>query len=179
MTQRNNRFRGRPARRRGRTGRNVWVNTNVNSTLAPDAVQILDLLTPAADFMTFDTTVVSVIVVNLHYSFASLGPDHNVHIACGLLTAIDTMDANDAPIPLEDNIGPPWMGLLMKSERVSGVASQNIPLTPNSEALRFQAKRRFRENNSTVWLVMQSSNAGIADSGITLDGIIRVLIHIP
>ena len=175
MTNRNR----RPARtaRRGRTGRNVWINENINAVVQPNNIQILDLITQAGDFMTYDTTITEVIVTDLHWSFTSIAPSGLRQMRCALIVAPKLMDAADFQVPFGDHIGSPWMGMWGNHLKLSGVDVFNIPLTPIG-GLRFHAKRRFRENDSTLWLIFQNVSAG-TDTDNLLSGMTRTLVHIP
>ncbi len=51
-------------------------------------------------------------------------------------------------------------------------------MVSGGNGMRFKAKRRFRENNSTLFLLHQNVIAG-SDTSVTLDGMVRTLIHIP
>jgi len=173
MTNRNRR-RFTPRRR---TGRDVWVNHDLNEIPVPNTVQIKNLLLPAPDFMTFDTTVNTIIVEDIHWGFDSLAPAGLRRLALGFVVLRTGTGPGGAPAPLTDGVGPPWMGMLHASENLSGVAPQNISVI-KGDPIRFKAKRRFRENESSVFLVYQTISPG-ADTNQTLSGVIRILIHIP
>ena len=174
MTNRNRRTSRGPRRR---PGRNVWVNENINTIVTPNNIQILDLLSFAQDFMTYDTTINEVIITDLHWSFTTTDPAGLRQMRCGLIVAPKGMDANDFQVPFGDHIGTPWMGMWGNHLRMSGVQNGNISLAP-AEGLRFHSKRRFRENDSTLWLVYQSVVSGV-DGDNLLSGMSRTLIHIP
>jgi len=177
MTTRN---RGRPrARQSRRQGRNVWVNNNVNSVLGISSISILDLLLPAEEFMKFDTTVVSIVVTGLNLAWDAIDDagTGNRHIAVGFFRGLRTLDAADAPLLLVDSIGAPWMGTLWASTSLTGVQRANLNLTP-SGPVQFKAKRRFAENDSTIWMAIQNFSS-INDLNIELSGLIRTLIYIP
>ena len=171
------RSRGSRGRSRGRTGRNVWVNENINEIVVINGIQIRDILGSAEQFMTFDTTVQEVIVTDLHYSFVSVAPAGVRNFRCALIVGSKLLDAADFQVLFADSLGPAWMGVWGNHVSVTGVDVQNLPLTPR-EGLRFHSKRRFRENNDTVWFVFQNV-APATDTTPLLSGMFRTLIHIP
>jgi len=174
-TQRRRGFRG--GSRRRRTGRDVWVNHDLNEIPLVNGIGNKDLLIPAPDFMTFDTTINSVILEDIHFSYDSLAPAGLRRFAIGLVVLKENLGSANMPVILQDGVGPPWLGMLHAAGNISGVAPQNINLTPNGPVI-FKAKRRFRENDSTLYLVFQSVSPA-ADTAPLLSGIIRILIHIP
>ncbi len=176
MTQRR-RTRGFRGTRR-RTGRNVWVNNDVNAAPVNGVVGAVDLLVGALDFMRFDSTVQTIVIPNLNLAFDSLAPSGNRRIAINFQVGRDTLDPADFESPFLDNVGPPYMGVLSQTKRVSGVQVQNIPLIDPGKGISFDSKRRFRENNSTLWMVFMFLSVA-ADTSITLDGHVRTLLHIP
>jgi len=176
MTNRNRRSTG-SRRTRRRTGRNVWVNHDVNATPVVNSLSLLDIMQNAPDFMVFDTTVVSVIIESLNYSYVSIAPAGVRRISVGIMALHEGIDASDISPILVDGVGPPWMVLLENSHSISGLTVQNLSLTPTGP-IHIKAKRRFRENETTLFLVIQSNHIA-ADTVPALIGIIRTLIHIP
>ena len=176
MTQSRMNFRPR-GRPRGRPGRNVWVNENVNASLTLNTVLPINLLTSASDFMTFDTTIRSVIIPDLTFTGTTTAVFGKRQIRCALIVAPTNMDADDFEPLFADSIGPPWLGVFGRTVAFGTVAtvfSMDLALT----GLRFKAKRRFRENDSTLFMITQNLG-NPADTGFALDGMVRTLIHIP
>jgi len=174
MTQRNRRSRSRGRRR---SGRMVWVNHDLNLVLAPNTIQLQNLLVNAPDFMLFDSTIQTVIIEDLSFTFDSLAPAGLRRIAIGLIVAQELIDPDDLAAPLVDGTGPGWLGMLTTALNLSGVAPQNMSLTPHGPQ-RFNAKRRFRENDVTLHMQMQNVTPA-SDTNLKLSGIIRTLLHIP
>ncbi len=170
------RNRRRAPTRGKRTGRNVWVNTNVNSVFGINTTITVDLLLPADSFMEFDSTVQSIVIPGLTWSLSTNGVA-NYNCAVAFIAAPRAMDPDDFVSPLSDNIGPPWMGLLWASNRFSGIQAETLQLV-DIGGMRFKSKRRFRENNTTIWMVAQNVGDAGSDEG-TLDGLVRILLHIP
>ncbi len=176
MTNRNRRQARRPARRSSRL---VWVNENINSVLVDDSLIVIDLLTNAQNFMLFDTTIVSVIVEDLHYSFEMSMTESLVDLRVALIVAPSTMDGDDFQNVFADSIGPPWLGMLGGHERVPNGGTGNINLTP-AGPIKFKAKRRFRENNSTLFMIIQNVvGPGGATTDENFSGFVRTLLRIP
>ncbi len=178
MTTRNRRS-GRRSGTRRRTGRNVWVNQSLNFPLSGGGITAVNLLDSAADFMTFDTTIVAVIVTDLHVSYEILGSGGFVSVRVALQTAPSMMDSADFETLFINSIGPPWMWTRGRTSRNSIGDLVNLDFTP-TEGTRIKAKRRFRENDSTLFLVIQS----LLEAGTTIDnanmiGMFRTLLHIP
>ena len=178
MTNRNRRSFGRPGRRTsGRHARLVWVNENVNEIVVPNTKAARDLLTAAKDFMTFDTTIIETIVTDLTWSFDSIAPSGKRQMRLALQIAPSAMDSDDFSFLFADSVGSPWMGVFGETRNLSGVQTQNFEFTKNG-VLRFSSKRRFRENESTLFLIYQSLSPAV-DTSNTLDGMIRTLLRIP
>ncbi len=126
----------------------------------------------------FDSTILSIVIAGLTWSYDTVDPAGNRHISCVFLTGNDALDTNDFQVPLADSVGPAWMGTLWSSERNTGVQAQTQQLVP-PEGMRFKSKRRFRENNETLFMVVQSFAPHNNDTNLTLDGMVRTLIRIP
>ncbi len=47
----------------------MWANSTIATTLTVDAIQIIDLLAIADDFMLFDATILTVVITDLFVSF--------------------------------------------------------------------------------------------------------------
>jgi len=175
MTSRRRSTRSRGTRRR--TGRNVWVNHDVNTTPAVNSLGLLNIMQNAPDFMTFDTTVVSIVVVSLQYSYVSIAPAGIRRISVAFQAMHEGIDAADITPTLTDGVGPPYMGVLHASHSISGLTVQNLDLTPQGPVV-FKSKRRFRENETTLFMINQSVHVA-TDTTPALTGFIRTLLHIP
>ncbi len=177
MTTRNRRSTRRSSTRR-RTGRDVWVNFDVNQVLTLGNIASFDLLVGAAEFMVFDSTIQAVIIEHLDYSYVSVAPAGIRRIAVGFMTGLNTLDSIDFTGPLVDGVGPAWMGMLGASHSVSGLTVQNLTMTP-AGPITLKSKRRFRENDATLWMVTQNNHNIAIDTSLALTGLIRILLHIP
>ena len=162
---------------RSRTGRNVWVNVGFNIQIVQDTIASLGLLGPAGDFMTFDTTIVETIMTDLQLVGDKTGLG-NLETRWALQTAPSTMDSDDFEPMLTDSIGPPWMYVAGLTARITdGIAFTMNYGVPGG--IRAKAKRRFRENDATLFLVFQNAVAGGTALNMRLTGMSRTLIHIP
>ena len=176
MTNRNRRFRGRGSPRRNH--RLVWVNTNVNMLLTPLGKDVTNLLAPAVPFMLFDSTVLSIVIAGLTYSYDTVDPSGNRHLAVVFFVGSENLDTDDMTNPLTDNIGPGWMGTLWTSQRDVGIQSVTQQVVA-PEGKTFKSQRRFRENNQTLWMLTQNYAPHANDTAQNVDGMIRVLLRVP
>ena len=177
MTNRNTtRRRSQPARR---TGRNVWVNQSFNATLVIDGLAQVNLLTVAQDFMTFDTTVVQVVITVFNYAVLT-GPTVGTReIRYALILAPINMDASDHSTLFTDTIGPPYMYTGGDAFRTGAAGQLNLSLIlANGGPIVAKSKRRFRENDSSVFLLLDNESEA-DDTQLVVTGWARVLIHIP
>ena len=156
----------------------VWINENINSVIVQNSIQIINLLTAGREFMLFDTTIMSVIVTDLAFTGVSDATVGKRQIRCALLVAIDTIDSADMPALFSDTVGTPWLGVWGNTALVTASQAYTISLS-SIPAMRFAAKRRFRENNASLFLVVQNVIAGGGDTALALDGMIRTLVRIP
>ena len=161
-----------------RTGRNVWVNDNLSVTLSDNSLIAVPLLTDAVDFMTFDTTIVAVIINEMTMSGQKL-TSGRVTARAALMIAPDTMDSDDFQALITNSIGPPWMWVGSITERVADQAIFNFEFANSRFPVRVKAKRRFRENDSTLFLVFQNALENGSIISENLQGMVRTLIHIP
>jgi len=176
-----NRNRPPPRRRTGprRTGRNVWVNDLVSAALTVDAIALIDLLSTAADFMLFDTTIVR--IVQSHMAISGRHDNTNGVRAAAVAYFVGPalLDADDIDRIMVSSIGSPWMWHRMNSAVFGNTAAGDFTFLMNSDsALRIGAKRRFKENDSTLWLAVENQTAA-GDTNLRVDGFVRTLIHIP
>ncbi len=179
MTTRQRRS-GRRTGTRRRTGRRVWVNENINAIPVDNSIFSIDLLTSAAEFMTFDTTIVHVVITDLTFSFQVDDSGGLINSRFALIVAPSLMDVDDFQPLFADSIGPPWMYVkgLHTQAPVNSVIALNF--TASNGPIHVKAKRRFKENNSTLFMLFQN----IVEGGTTLSqehlsGMTRTLLHIP
>ncbi len=178
MTNRN-RPPARRSTRPGRTSRRVWVNTDVDLTLVVDTLQIVNLLTVAAEFMLFDSTILQVVVADLAMSFTPTASANVRRVRWALETGKDTLDSPDIESIIGLTIGPSWLYTSGGSVNISNAqVPQNIDLLRGQADIRVKAKRRFRENDSTLWLIIQN-NMSAGDASIKFTGMFRTLLLIP
>ncbi len=177
MTNRNRR--GRSGGPKRRSGRNVWVNNDFTSNPVGDALAIVNLLQGAESFMTFDTTIVEVVIPVMNYSVLTDATVANRGVRCALMVAQENLDASDMISLFTDSVGPPWLWTGGDEFRTGAAGQLNLSLViANGGTIRAKAKRRFRENDATLFLIVDNeSEAG--DSQQILRGFARILIHIP
>ena len=170
---------GRRGGTRRRTGRNVWVNEHIGVALPPNSFSFTELLTEAAEFMVFDTTVVHIVIPAFFIQATFLVSDGLVTTRYAIIKASKLADGDDFEQLFIDSIGPPWLGVFGGSITGDpGPHGLNIA-GGGAPVLHFKAKRRFTENNDTLWLLMQSANSGGATGTTTVEAMVRTLIHIP
>ena len=180
MTQRR---RSAPRAVRRRTSRKVWITTVVQNALqVVAATNVIDLMTIAPDFMTFDTTILRVEIpfLEMHFSIGTGLGFRGVY--WGLLVAPKTMDFDDFQNVGTTHIGPPYLhvgavGLEIPAGQPAGTI-QNLLLSDTRNPVQVKTKRRFRENDSTLWLIMRNVSVS-GDTDITAEGLFRILLNIP
>jgi len=170
---------GRRSGTRKRAGRNVWVNENINSIMTANSVLALNCLTDAKDFMTFDTTIVQIIIPDFSIQFLTLVSDSIVNWRGVFQTAPTLMETDKFQVPFADSVGAPWMGTMGGHAYANPGPHDIVIAGGGNPALRFQAKRRFRENDSTLVLMMQLVHSGGDIGSVRISGFIRTLLHIP
>ena len=165
---------------RRRTGRLVWVNKNIQQLLTDNGVSRIDLLDAAKDFMVFDTTIVSVLISELWYNISvEAAVVFNRRVRCVMQTAIKTIDTADFEPLFGDSIGPPYMWTGGNGELKSGGGFEpRMDIIPQGEPVFVKAKRRFKENDASLFLVAETKIAS-GDASVELNGYIRTLIYIP
>ena len=176
MTNRN-RPRARTTRRR--SGRNVWVNEVIApAAISPDTSTSISLLTSAKEFMTFDTTILRVVVTDFSFTLQKSGGNGIVTARYALQIAPTTTDTDDFASLFVSTIGAPWM----YTSGVTGFLADTLLTTftfPQGEDAPIKAKRRFRENDSTLFMIFANTvQTGSFTAGV-IRGMIRTLIHIP
>ncbi len=148
-------------------------------SLANNGIAIVNLLAGADNFMTFDTTIVETIIPVLNFSCTTNATDAIRGIRVALLVAPSTHDASDMTRLFTDSIGPPWMWFAGDELRTNAIGKLNLSLAFSSAgAIRAKSKRRFRENESTLFLVIDNQTES-GDTILFLSGFCRTLIHIP
>jgi len=155
----------------------VWVNKPlVAASIVGDTSVAISLLDPAKDFMTFDTTIERIVITDLTFTFLKTVATGVVTARFALQIAPTTMDTDDFESLFLDSIGPPWM----YTSGVTGNVNNGVSATFTFDSSRLlKAKRRFRENDSTLFLIFSNIVDGGFYSGGQLDGMIRTLIRIP
>ena len=168
------------ARPRVRTSRRVWVNEHVDLNLVVDTIQITDLLSAADQFMLFDATVLAVIAPTLTYTMSVAAVEERRSLRWALVVGKNTLDSDDVQTLFTDSIGAPWLYFGGFENRFAAVAAQfSVDFVAQNRApIRVKAKRRFVENDDTLWLVIQNnSNAG--DTNLNITGMFRTLLYVP
>ncbi len=162
-----------------RATRRVWVNSLVSKSLTIDSVDIVDLLTGAAEFMLFDSTILGVKIPWLSYSMEAAATNAVREIAFYLMTGKKTLDALDMTVPRASGVGPSMLYCGGGSACLAATAqSLTIDLTQGVDTIDIKAKRRFTENDETLWMVIENaSEAG--DTVLKLNGLVRTLLLVP
>ena len=164
-----------------RSGRNVWVNENINSVPVGNSLGIIDCLTAAQDFMTFDTTIQRIVIPAFNWAFLSDATVGMREIRFALEVGKATLDAADFTSLFSDNIGPPWMYTWGRSIKINGAAAVTVDFSNagvQGGPIDVKSKRRFRENESTLFLVNQNLSPG-TDVEQSINGLVRTLLYIP
>ncbi len=164
---------------RKRTGRKVWVNGVISpGAVTPDAQTSLTLLDPALDFMKFDTTILRVVISDFSLTFTKSVAAGIITARIALQIAPTTMDADDFQDMFTESIGAPWM----YTEGVTAFVADNALGTftfSSGVAAPIKAERRFRENDSTLFMLFGTTISGGSFTGGTIRGLVRTLLHIP
>ena len=174
------RRRTRGPARAARAARRVWVNTKVNKSLTIDSVDILDLLTGVAEtWMLFDSTILSIKIPWLSYSMEAAAVNAVRELAWYLITGKSTLDAVDFTPPRTSGVGPSMLYCGGSSARLAATAqSFTIDLTEGTPTIDINTMRRFKENDETLWLVIENaSEAG--DASFLVSGLVRTLLLVP
>ena len=129
--------------------------------------------------MTFDTTVVHVVIPDLAATFTVESSGGQIDFRFALITANNGMDVADFTQLFLSSIGPSW--LYVGGAHIDSVINAKIVLNfTSSGPIHVRAKRRFKENNETLWMLVQN----VVEGGTTLadthwSGMTRTLLHIP
>ena len=166
--------------RRGRTGRDVWVNTSLlNIPQSVDGLHIQNLLLGAPDFMTFDMTINRVIIPTFVFHAATLAATGTRQFRWALQVAPKTMDSADFEPLFTDSVGPPWLATGGAAQLLPAVAGVfTFTLAGHNGIIDVKAKRRFRENDSTLFLITEN-RVVFSDTDIQIHAFCRTLLHIP
>ena len=168
-----------PPTRRPRTSRRVWVNKYVSSNLTVDTIALIDLLTPAEEFMKFDCTVLGIVIPWLSYSFDGAAVNEIREIAVAIMAGNELLDAADVQVIRTSNVGPPWMWSKGTSALFAATAQTvTMDLISGQVDVRIKAKRRFTENNETLWLLAENA-AAAGDANLVIKGLVRTLLLVP
>ncbi len=171
--------------RRGRTrrtGRNVWINEDFNILLGA-GTNATPLLAVAADFMTFDTTIVRVVIPTLHFHMLTDATTNTRQIRVAWQIGPTRMDSDDFQTLFVDSIGAPWMYMTGGAIKTAAIQEITITLAGGAvnaalPAIDMKAKRRFRENESTLFMISEFTKAS-GDTDPRLRGYSRTLVHVP
>ncbi len=176
MTNRNRRSQTRTNRRSGRL---VWANQSISLGLSFNTLAIQDVLTPAADFMLFDTTIMRIVAPTLALTFTSEVTRRVRSVRWAFLVANENIDAVDLQGLFATTTGSPWLGVGGLTAVNSAVADITMSLSAQDNIIDLKAKRRFRENSATLWLLLETAGFGGADANLLVTGFVRTLIRIP
>ena len=157
----------------------VWINRQIGSVLTVDALTIFDLMTGADNFMKFDTTIVRVVIPTLRFSITTDATAAVRHCRIALTTGRDTLDVLDFQSLFVDSTGPPWLYVTGTAFASEGVSVNTLTLDSTlGRPQEIKSARRFKENDSTLWLVVEN-RAEAGDTALRIDGFIRTLVRIP
>ncbi len=180
MTNRNRRnFRSFRGGRR-RTSRKVWVNRSIGSTLVVDTDALIDVLSSSEEFMKFDATILAVHIAHLFVTVTVDATVTNRRVGAALLTGHENLDSIDITEgPLDSGVGPAWLWQQSVAVRTVGAGEQGFNIVSAATGgINVRAKRRFTENNETLWLLIDNEvEAG--DTLMFVDGFLRTLLLIP
>ncbi len=174
-----NRNRNRPTNRPRRTSRRVWVNETLGTALVVNTLTLVDLLSAAQQFMIFDSTILRVLLGPFYFSINLSANQLIREVRYAVFTGPQTLDAADVESLFGDSIGPAYMhvgglgGLFTAQSQLV-----TLDLNPDGASVDIKAKRRFRENDQTVWLAVQNV-VHASDTTLRIDGWARTLIHVP
>ncbi len=175
MTNRNRRPR---AARPARSARMVWVNARVSVAPTVSTLGAEDLLAGAQEFMKFDTTILGVVITRIAFSLDSNAVGRK-DFACALEVGKDTLDSLDFENPLVSSIGPAWLWHGIVTQPLPIADNQNLVVVTGADgATMVKAKRRFRENDATLWFIHNNATNG-ADDNLALQAYFRILLRIP
>ena len=177
MTNRNRRP---PMRRPRRTSRKVWVNSQIDNILLVDTIVSIDLLSGVAQqFMLFDSTILGVVITDLSFTFDSEASASIRQMRWALETGKNTLDSADFQSLLASSIGPTWLHVGGATINLAAAAqSVSLDLLKGDSTLHVKAKRRFRENDATLWFIIEN-NLSAGDVNISVKGLFRTLLLVP
>lgn len=148
---------------RRRTGRNVWVYARHLATSPAGGLEIVDLLSGLDTALQRDSTIVRVLgswVVSIADATATPAAI-SASEACGLITGMSTLDAADfagadiLPASGTPNATPkPFMWRDVVEFQTTDNPGAGVQVV---RPIDVRAKRRFRENGETLWLVHNSA----------------------
>ncbi len=129
--------------------------------------------------MVFDTTIVAVVIPLLQFTIVTDASVAVRECRAALTVGRNTLDTVDFASLFTNSTGPPWMWFGATAAIFGAATTVTLRLAgPPGEGVRIKAQRRFRENDQTLWLVLENRiEAG--DSVPRVDGFIRTLIRIP
>ncbi len=129
--------------------------------------------------MMFDSTILGVKIPWLSYSMEAAATNAVREIAYYLITGKSTLDSVDFTVPRASGVGPAMLHCGGNSARLPATAASfSIDLRGGIETIDIRAKRRFKENEETLWMVIENaSEAG--DTVLKLNGLVRTLLLVP
>ena len=154
------------------------MNHFINVALTVNTQQIINLLSTAATFMLFDSTILRVIIPSLALTYDAAANLGNRRVAVALETGKDTLDSADMQSLLSSSVGAPWMYYTRTENRLAAVAAATTQFLSPPEGIDIKSKRRFRENDSTLWMTVENQ-MDPADANLQLQGQARTLLRIP
>ncbi len=134
--------------------------------------------------MKFDVTLLAVRISYLLWSFKTASSVPGLRRAgAALMVAHENLDAADVTEgPLDTHVGPPWMwqqAVALDIDNLDTTFNFNL-VSSNTGGIMVKAKRRLRENNATLWLVLDNEDTvGVSDTELFFSGYFRTLLFIP
>ena len=166
-----------------RPARLTWVNfyDPWANSLATGVTQALDVLGSAEVFQKFDSTIVKVLG-SLSYQFGQVPVGTSTidfGVAAYLYVADEAIAAANLPDLTDPTVQAAYLWTYIREARLVRVVDGSLVDTADPSInvtieLSVDAQRRFRENNKTLWLVIQNIGVGTFLWGAYLRSLVRI-----
>ena len=170
--------------RTAKTGRLTWANRFIAypQSLAATGRQFFDLLASAESFQKFDSTIVHVIgALSFTYIQVAAGSSsEDCIVGAYLYVADDNLQLTNFPDLTAEATQPSYLWTHYHAARILRTTETAGDQADNSlnwyAPLDVKAMRKFRENNKTLWLVIDNIST---THSLLFGGLIRTLVRIP